>query len=168
MIVREAVQDDARAMAEVHVRAWQDGYRGQMPDHFLDGMTNELDVRTERWKRVLVGSEDTRTWVAVNEGRVVGIATAGDTRDDDHDGGELLMINCVADAWGTGAGQQLLDEAVAYLRARSFSHATLWVLDSNARARRFYERNGWEPDGATKTDDRDGFVLDEVRYHIDL
>jgi hypothetical protein len=38
------------------------------------------------------------------------------------------------------------------------------VLDSNARARRFYACGGWSQDGAVKQDDSRGFVLNEVRY----
>jgi hypothetical protein len=44
----------------------------------------------------------------------------------------------------------------------------LWVLDANERARRFYERTGWAPDGADLTDDSRGFTIREVRYRRDL
>jgi RimJ/RimL family protein N-acetyltransferase len=38
------------------------------------------------------------------------------------------------------------------------------VLDDNPRARRFYERAGWQPDGAAKTEERWGVAAAEVRY----
>ncbi|WP_430787700.1 hypothetical protein [Actinoplanes sp. G11-F43] len=41
--------------------------------------------------------------------------------------------------------------------------AILWVLESNARARRFYEAAGWVPDGAVKVDSSRGFPMREVR-----
>ena len=44
--------------------------------------------------------------------------------------------------WGSGAGQQLMDHAHAEL-AKEYDSAQLTVLTANARARRFYERNGW-------------------------
>jgi Tfp pilus assembly protein PilP len=40
----------------------------------------------------------------------------------------------------------------------------LWVLASNERARAFYGARGWRPDGGTKTEPREGFSLNEVRY----
>ena len=40
----------------------------------------------------------------------------------------------------------------------------LWVVEGNARARRFYEREGWAPDGAAKEDEFGGQVVREVRY----
>lgn len=42
------------------------------------------------------------------------------------------------------------------------------MLDANERARRFYERQGWRPDGAEKTEEHSGATLHEVRYRIEL
>jgi hypothetical protein len=41
-------------------------------------------------------------------------------------------------------------------------------LDSNSRARRLYELAGWQDDGGEKLDERDGFVLRELRYRRSL
>lgn len=35
------------------------------------------------------------------------------------------------------------------LHSQGFTDAVVWVLRDNPRARRFYERNGWSPTGAT-------------------
>jgi hypothetical protein len=40
----------------------------------------------------------------------------------------------------------------------------LWVLETNTRARRFYESGGWRADGSSKTANSRGFPLVEVRY----
>jgi GNAT superfamily N-acetyltransferase len=53
-------------------------------------------------------------------------------------------------AWGTGLAVALHDAAVAELRARGVVQARLWVLEENDRARRFYERLGWRPDGTSR------------------
>jgi hypothetical protein len=49
-----------------------------------------------------------------------------------------------------------------------FTAATLWVLGTNVRARRFYEIAGWVADGAVKTDHRGDVELREVRYRRTL
>lgn len=54
--------------------------------------------------------------------------------------------------------------ALDVLAAAGYRQATLWVLDSNWRARRFYHAGGWQADGTVKTDDTRGFPLTEVRY----
>ena len=48
--------------------------------------------------------------------------------------------------------------------AAQYAEATLWVLEDNPRARRFYERAGWHPDGARKAEERWGVRAPEVRY----
>ena len=54
------------------------------------------------------------------------------------------------EAWGTGVAARLHDRAVDALRAAGVGRARLWVLEGNARARRFYERRGWRLDGETR------------------
>ena len=62
-------------------------------------------------------------------------------------------------AWGKGIGRRLMDVALARLAEAQFDQVTLWVLDSNARARRFYEAGGWLADGAQKTEESRGFPI---------
>jgi hypothetical protein len=57
---------------------------------------------------------------------------------------------------------------VGRLATVGYGQVTLWVLASNARARRFYEAAGLRPDGAVKVDDSRGFALSEVRYRRSL
>lgn len=40
----------------------------------------------------------------------------------------------------------------------------LWVLEGNARARRFYERSGFRADGTEEPFEVDGVAVPEVRY----
>jgi hypothetical protein len=56
--------------------------------------------------------------------------------------------------------------ALDALGQAAYSEAALWVLDTNQRARRFYQAGGWRTDGAAKQEPwRDaGFTLSEVRY----
>ena len=58
-----------------------------------------------------------------------------------------------------------MDAAKELLRAQ-YRDATLYVLDDNPRARRFYEREGWALDGTTKTGEFLGLPVAEVRYRI--
>jgi GNAT superfamily N-acetyltransferase len=53
-------------------------------------------------------------------------------------------------SWGGGLAAELHDAAIAELRARGVARARLWVLERNPRARRFYERLGWRPDGTSR------------------
>jgi ribosomal protein S18 acetylase RimI-like enzyme len=50
------------------------------------------------------------------------------------------------------------------LVARGVDGVSLWVLEANTPARRFYERIGFAADGTVKVFDAGGTPLSEVRY----
>jgi ribosomal protein S18 acetylase RimI-like enzyme len=79
----------------------------------------------------------------------------------------VYAIYVVPAWWAAGAGRALMDTALAALRADGYLRAVLWVLADNTRARRFYQRAGFAPDGASTILTGLGGVL-EVRYRRDL
>jgi ribosomal protein S18 acetylase RimI-like enzyme len=94
----------------------------------------------------------------------------GPTTDDDavEATAEIFTIYIEPDAVGTGAGRALFVHATDDFRRRGFAHATLWVLASNTRTRRFYEAGGWRFDGSTKSELFGEWPLDLARYRISL
>jgi GNAT superfamily N-acetyltransferase len=168
--IRRAEPTDACAIAAVHIRSWQWAYRGQLPDEFLDQLPSGLEQRTLGWERTLSTHPERQVWVAENDETIVGFAATRPCGDEGapEQAGEVSAIYLDLDWAGKGLGQALLRAAVQGLRAQGFTHATLWVLKSNARARRFYETAGWQADGATKVENRPGLELREVRYRIDF
>jgi GNAT superfamily N-acetyltransferase len=82
--------------------------------------------------------------------------------------GELYAIYLDPAHWGRGYGRALMRAAERGLAEAGFSKAYLWVLETNARARRFYEIAGWAADGGTKVEHRGTVELREVRYRRDL
>ena len=70
--------------------------------------------------------------------------------------------------WGDGSGPALLAASLDALRASGFATASLWVLEDNPRARRFYEREGWAVDGGQRQEDVLGVTINEVGYLIAL
>jgi len=169
--VRAATVRDAAALAAIHVRSWQAAYAGLLPQDYLDRL--DTPDRIERWQRTLSATDWSRSGVmVVHPGReLLGFARFGPTRDeDDNDGkvGEIRAIYLLPEAWGQGIGKRLMCIALARITAAGYSQATLWVLQSNARARRFYETGGWVHDGGLKCDDSLGFPMHEVRYRKQL
>ena len=178
MRVRPAEIEDAEAIATVYVRSWRGAYPSLIPQSYLDAMRPEDTVGGVRqwlaataWPYrgtlVLLGLPDGEA----DDTPVTGFAALGPSRDDDADAGavgEILTIYLDPDAFGRGGGHRLLTAALDALRLGGYTTATLWVLNTNARARRFYERHGWRADGATKLHDWEAFVATDLRYAIDL
>ena len=166
-MVRDAVVEDAVAMARVWVAAWQAAYAGLMPAAYLAAL--DADAARPAFERSL--REGASALVLEQERDIVGFSAYGASRDPGAGPatGEVIAINLHPSGWRRGMGRQLLRETQQRLGERGFSEATLWVLHANARARRFYEAAGWRLDGLEKHDDTlTGFPLHEVRYRIAL
>jgi ribosomal protein S18 acetylase RimI-like enzyme len=169
IVVRAATAADAAGMARVHVRAWQETYRGQASDEVLDA-PDAVARREAMWGRALetpperagrisvavavpgprtgseVGAEADADAEAGADGEIVGIAWAGPARGEDPPAeSELYVLYLLAAHHGSGAGQALLDEVLG-----GAASASLWVADPNPRAQAFYRRNGFAPDGASE------------------
>ncbi|MEG3613684.1 GNAT family N-acetyltransferase [Isoptericola haloaureus] len=148
--VRPARPDDATAMARVHVRCWQQTYRGLMPDHVLDD-PGFVDARQRLWTHVLAVQDDRghRTAVATADDEIVGIAMSGPPVDDDAAWSrQLFVLYLDAAHHGTGAGPGLLEAVIGPEES-----AALWVAEPNPRAQAFYRKHGFTPDGATTVAD---------------
>jgi GNAT superfamily N-acetyltransferase len=65
--------------------------------------------------------------------------------------------------WGTGLAATLLGAAVATARERGHAEMRLFTPARHARARRFYEREGWTPAGAEFHDRGPGLPMVEYR-----
>jgi ribosomal protein S18 acetylase RimI-like enzyme len=158
--VRTATVGDAQAIETIRIRGWQRAYRHVFPAERLGAMP----IDWSRWSTRI--ADPPALWTILVAGDpVVGFAATGPSRDDDGaDGvGELYGIYVDPDAWGTGAGRALIVAAEDAL-SRDFAEATLWVLEDNPRARRFYELAGWSWDGTRKRDVHLGVEVAEVRY----
>ena len=133
-IERAAIRD-AGVIARVHTASADAAYRGHAPDD-----PNGLERRRGMWTEILADPAN-RSFVARDGGRIVGVLNIGPFRGEAATGA-VRVLYVLPQWWGSGAGQRLLERAHRELAAE-FDEAMLTVLTANARARRFYERNGW-------------------------
>lgn len=177
--VRPAAVDDAPGITHAHIAAWQVAYRGIFPDRFLDDMSLDFGDRMRRWEVIIVAPDqpDTVTLVAEREDEILGWLSYGPSRDEpavipsagaSRPVGEIYGIYVHPDHWRTGAGTALIGAGLAGLESDGYGEATLWVLEGNPAARRFYERHGWREDGARDQFERGGVPAVEVRYRRPL
>lgn len=168
--VRIARLQDADDFGRVHTESWQAAYRGLMPDDFLDNISaeeraNGIRAAIERNPE----PEEGRRLVAELDGEVVGIALLWAERSGEPDTGEVILLYLVPEAWGRGVGPALMGRCIDEMRSIGYREAVLWVAEANPRARRFYEREGWVPDGGRKVEDLGGSGdIAEVRYRRPL
>ena len=125
-MIRPATQADVEAMAAVQLHAALVGYAGLFPP---DAPVPTAERLAELWREELWSPAAVRVAVDGNDA-VVGTVAVRD--------GWLRRLYVEPTCWGGGVGAELHDAAVV-LGARE-----LRVLAGNDRARRFYERRGWQ------------------------
>ncbi len=137
-VIREARPDEAEALAAVQ----RDASLAALPHIFPpDRYPFPLDVVRQRWEDALAEPAVT-VIVAERSAALLGVAAC---RREWLDG-----LYVVPASWGEGVGRRLHDEALARLRFGGSERCHLWVLEHNDRARRFYERLGWQENGETR------------------
>ena len=107
-------------------------------------------------------------YVAGPIGTVLGMVDVQPARDVDlaRDAvAEVTTLYVDPTVWRRHLGSALLEAAVGHAAGTGRADVRLWVAEANDGARAFYERAGWEPDGATQRFYViDGVSIDEVRY----
>ena len=180
--IRAGSAADAAQVAAVQRESWFAAYADIIAPAVIDRVTlpdNGARVRqsfrTRPRQRMLLAADTAATGPDASE--VVGYALYGPETDvlnapwphpltADGAGGrvaELYALYVHPDWWSTGTGRALTDQVLAQVRAAGYTSITLWVLESNARARRFYGRAGFAADGARHLLDDLGGVT-EIRY----
>ncbi len=153
-LIRAATPADAEAVARVHVRTWQVAYAHVFSPERLAKVS--VEGSAAQW----------REWpplVAEIEGIVVGFVSVGASSGGDADG-ELFALYVDPDDWGSGIGRALITAGEQRLRDLGHRDATLWVMEDNPRARRFYERAGWYHDLARRSIAVLDLEVPEMRY----
>jgi RimJ/RimL family protein N-acetyltransferase len=162
--VRHATVYDAASLAAVELASWRAAYRGLMPDAFLDDLSEA--EKTADWRQNLLKhgtSGRKRVVVAVSDTGVIGLVRVGPIMDEG-EVGLVYLLYVLPAYWGYGVGTALMRAGMNELRDLGMGDAVLWVLRDNLRARRFYERLGWTPDGRTVNEDYGGYILEALCY----
>ena len=140
-------EEELRGRAYVHYKAWHEAYTGLIRQEVLDEHTLERSLERSRTLK-------DRSIVAKNGERVIGFVSFGPDRDDRADTGEVYALYVLREYYGTGVGARLL--AAAGEALGEYPRLCLWALKANRRALRFYEKEGFRPDGAQKHSDSVG------------
>ena len=168
--IRPASVHDVEAIRDVHAASWLAAYRGLVPDEVLERRAGERPAEMYRKMIDDPGSPRAGTWVAEDEGRVVGFAHFRDAEDEElgPDCGDITLFYLVAEMWGTGVARRLLDFVLDDMRVVGCLIACLSVFRDNPRARRFYEAAGFRQDDFEVVESYGGRELSIVRYRLPL
>ena len=152
LTIRTATLRDAETLFDIQKAASLVAFAGVFTNEFPDE-----EIRAD-WAAKLA-DPDRAVLIAEQNGTALGFATRAPEM--------LEQLFILPAAQGSGVGSALHDAVLDRERAAGRQTCRLWVLEANTRARAFYERRGWRPDGETR-------LLDEpphptaLRYEIGL
>jgi GNAT superfamily N-acetyltransferase len=163
--VREATPDDTDAIVNVTASGWRTAYRDIVAPEKL------VDLPIARWRHeVHVGLrrpvDDAFSYVAEIGGEFAGycfVAAPSREPDEGRNVAELVAIYVEPARWRQGAGEALMNGAMARLSGLPYDEVILWTFKENALAIAFYQRHGWSRDGGEKVHPRSGAVAIRFR-----
>jgi ribosomal protein S18 acetylase RimI-like enzyme len=186
VVIRSASTVDAPQISAVMRDSWFAAYEGIIAHQVIDQVTApdggarvRQSFRTRPWQRVIAAVARHPRPAAGTEAapHIVGYASFGPERDvlgtswphprtaagTQGRVAELYALYVRPAWWSTGTGRALMDHVLARVSSAGYRCITLWVLEDNARARRFYERAGFAPDDARHVLGDLGGIT-EIRY----
>ena len=143
-----ATHDDAPRCADIHGRSWMFAYSDVVGKDIIESYNARWPIV---WTKMLENNTDTH-YVILDDDMIVGFTSINPSRDADAPDGmfELTGLYLDPNHIGKGYGKQAMEWAKHEASARGYTAISLWVLDQNDRAKRFYEKAGFIPDGTKK------------------
>jgi ribosomal protein S18 acetylase RimI-like enzyme len=160
VVYRDAAADDASALAAFCARTFVATFAHLYPPEDLSAFLAEK--YGEPIQRAEIADPMTRYRLALREGEIVGYCMMGalDIAVDEPGALELHRLYVAEDVKGAGVAAALMDDCLAWARAKGAQALYLSVWENNFRAQSFYKRYGFEHVGEHKfmvghTADRD-------------
>jgi ribosomal protein S18 acetylase RimI-like enzyme len=144
---RDAMPDDAPALAELFAQSFVDTF-GHL--YRPDDLAQFLAANTEAAWRGELDDAEVAMRVAERDGELIGFADVGPKKlpfDAREPVVELRRLYLRKDAHGSGVAHRLMDWVLEEAARRGARELLLSVYVDNHRARRFYERYGFETVG---------------------
>lgn len=139
--IRRREKGDCKAIAHVVTVAWNETYKGIVPDWFL----KELEANEPKRAKVMEETFDINNnhqFVLIVDNEVVGFVRCGKSEDPDFKNcGEIIAFYIIAEHKGKGWGKRLFQEAVTELKMMGFDKMIIACLKGNP-TNDFYKHMG--------------------------
>ncbi|MGE0527899.1 MAG: GNAT family N-acetyltransferase [Bdellovibrionales bacterium] len=142
-LIRRGRPGDEAEIASCHTHAWQQSYRGLVPDHILNSRPLSFCSRMKWWRQVVNGKTPASVQVAESAHHgIVGFCAAEPARDTAMQGkGEIGALYCLNEYKSKGIGAALFRAGCDHLRKLGFPAVYVWVLKDNPSVS-FYRHMG--------------------------
>ena len=139
--IRKRERKDCFDVANVTVLAWNETYKGIVPDEELNRLLNVKDEIGQRSYNEFDPKRNNKLVLEVN-GKIVGFVGYGESDDVDYTGiGEIQALYILNEAHGLGLGRKLVNEAINELKKMGYSSMIISCFKGNP-SNEFYKHIG--------------------------
>lgn len=141
-IIRKMEKDDCAALNHVVTVAWNEAYKGIVPDSELERLYENEEERTEKGLSSF-DEKDVRTIVLEVDNEVVGFSHYDAANQDNFpECGEIRALYIISKYHKYGFGRKLVDESIKEIKKLGFNKMIICSLRDNDNANEFYEHIG--------------------------
>ena len=141
--IRKAIPGDEQVLAYIQTESWKAAFVDILSPEELERCTN-LQKAEQMYHNVL-RREGCNMAIELVDGHPHCIAAWGTNRFDLGDTvAELICIHSLQNNWAKGYGSAMMEYVLAQLQQANYKSVILWVFEENSRARKFYEKHGFE------------------------
>ena len=141
--IRKAVPGDEGVLAFIQTESWKAAFGDILSPEELVRCTDP--EKAEQMYRSVLQREGCNMAIEFAEGQPHCIAAWGKNRCGlGEPVGELICIHSLQRNWGKGYGSAMMEYVLAQLKQAQYESVILWVFEANTRARKFYEKHGFE------------------------
>jgi ribosomal protein S18 acetylase RimI-like enzyme len=132
MLIRAAVPDDAADIARVHLTTWRAAFLPLMKPEHAAQKNLDLAIEIDRWQKRLTGEPERITFVAEDDGQIVGFITGGAAPESVGEyNSELYQIYVLPEAQRGRIGQKMVRALATSLQAAGYEKMLVWVITLN-------------------------------------
>ena len=161
--IRYAKNDDASTIALINSTSFQQAFQGIIPDDFLKERFSYEKLKDRLYKE---SNEGTATSCIMYKDSIpVGMLTFAkdDHKERDNSEIDIWRIYLLPEYWGQNLGIELIQWSIEELKGKGYKKVALWVVEENVRARKFYEKVGFNHEGEMRIINP-GREMTEYRY----
>lgn len=148
IIYREAVVADIPQIAKVHVRSWQESFRGIAPQDYLNNLS--VEKRIPQFQKAFDQESFYKMFVAESsENGIIGFADFGGAQNEDSTEAEIYAIYFLPEFQRQGIGGNLFRLCQKEMLANGFKSMSLKALEKSPY-RNFYKKMGGHLTGKSK------------------
>ena len=141
--IRKAEPGDEKILAHIQTESWKAAFADILPPEELERCTNP--EKAEQMYHSVLRREGCNMAIEFVADQPHCIAAWGKNRLGLGDTvGELICIHSLQNNWAKGYGSLMMQYVLAQLQQEGYKSAVLWVFEANTRARKFYEKHGFQ------------------------